>query len=149
MVRYLLFFLLFIISCNKKSSVHNVSSKADTLYKEGEQLLSKNSIEAYSKFQKALQYYYKDKDSSNISKSLICQAVAQKQIGDVFGAETTLVDALTFMKDDDESLSSTYTTMGDIKYDLKEYASAEEWYTKALNQKIDNEETKYSILNTK
>ncbi|KFF09352.1 ATP-binding protein [Chryseobacterium luteum] len=149
MVRYLLLFLLFIISCEKKTSINTVSEKADELYKAGEQQLPKNSIEAYAKFQQALQYYYKDKDSSNISKSLICQAIAQKQTGDVFGAETTLVEALNFMKDNDESLYSVYNTMGDLKYDQKEYATAEEWYTKALDQKIDEVEIKYSILNNK
>lgn len=149
MIRYLLFFLVFIVSCKEKTAVNSNTAKGNILYDEGIPLLQKNSIEAYSKFQQALQYYYKDKDSSNISKSLICQAIAQQQSGDVFGAETTLVEALNFMKEKDESLLSVYNTMGDIKYVQKEYADAEEWYAKALNLKINDIVDQYSILNNK
>lgn len=149
MIKYLFISLLIIVSCNKKTPVSHNNPKADSLYNEGIQLLQKDNTEAYSKFQQALQYYYKDKDSSSISKSLICQSIAQNQNGDVFGAETTLVEALTFLKSNDESLFSAYNTMGDIKYDQKEYAEAEKWYTKALAQKITDTQDPFSTLNNK
>nr|WP_315027601.1 hypothetical protein [uncultured Chryseobacterium sp.] len=149
MIRYLLFFLLIIVSCEKKTTISYDKTDGDRLYNEGEHLLQKNSIEAYAKFQQALRIFYKEKDSSNISKSLICQAIAQKQTGDVFGAETTLVEALNYMKDNDESLYSVYGNMGDLKYDQKEYAAAEEWYKKALKEKISFTQMEYSILNNK
>lgn len=149
MIRYLLLSLLFIVSCSKKTPASPSNPKADSLYNEGIELLQKDNTEAYSKFQQALQYYYKDKDSSSISKSLICQAVAQQKNGDVFGAETSLVEALNFLKKNDESLFSAYNTMGDIKYDQKDYAEAEKWYTKALTQKIADSQDPFSTLNNK
>ncbi|SMO56702.1 hypothetical protein SAMN06265171_102670 [Chryseobacterium rhizoplanae] len=148
MIRYLLFLLIILVSCKEKTET-NYLAKADQLYNKGTNLLLKNNLEAYSKFQQALNYYYKAKDSSNISKSLICQAIAQKYTGDIFGAETTLVDALNFMKEGDESLYSVYNTLGDIKYDQKEYSSATEWYNKALAEKNESIEKKYTILNNK
>lgn len=149
MIRYLLLSLLFIVSCSKKTPASPSNPKADSLYNEGIELLQKDNTEAYSKFQQALQYYYKDKDSSSISNSLICQAVAQQKNGDVFGAETTLVEALNFMKDNDKSLFSAYNTLGDIKYDQKDYAEAEKWYAKALTQKIIDIQDQFSTLNNK
>ncbi|REC75389.1 hypothetical protein DRF60_15785 [Chryseobacterium elymi] len=149
MVRYLLFFLVIILSCKEKVSINSNTIKGNILYDEGEQLLQKNSIEAYSKFQQALSYYHKEKDSSNISKSLICQAITQKQIGDVFGAETTLVEAIGFMKDNDESLYSLYGNIAELKYDQKEYSDAEKWYNKALAQKIDSLQIRYNVINSK
>ncbi|MGH1518426.1 ATP-binding protein [Chryseobacterium sp. JK1] len=148
MIRYLLFILLLFIACEQKTAIHN-APEADKLYDEGAQLLLKDNIEAYRKFQKALNYYYKTRDSSNISKSLICQAIAQKYTGDIFGAETTLVDALNFMKEGDESLYSAYNTLGDIKYAQKEYASAEEWYNKGLSEKNTSQKDKFDMLNNK
>ncbi|WP_343685826.1 sensor histidine kinase [Chryseobacterium gleum] len=148
MIRYLLFILMFFVACEKKQAIHNVS-QADKLYDEGANLLLKDNVEAYKKFQKALHYYYKVRDSSNISKSLICQAIAQKYTGDIFGAETTLVDALTFMKEGDESLYSAYSTLGDIKYAQKEYASAEEWYSKGLSEKNISQKDRFDMLNNK
>ncbi|WP_079243585.1 hypothetical protein [Chryseobacterium indologenes] len=148
MIRYLFFILLFFIACEKKIVIHN-APEADKLYDEGTSLLLKDNIEAYKKLQEALNYYYKTRDSSNISKSLICQAIAQKYTGDIFGAEATLVDALTFMKEGDESLYSAYSTLGDIKYAQKEYASAEEWYAKGLSEKNTSEKDKFDMLNNK
>ncbi|MDR6461243.1 signal transduction histidine kinase [Chryseobacterium vietnamense] len=148
MIRYLFFILLFFIACEKKTVIHN-APEADKLYDEGTSLLLKDNIEAYKKFQEALNYYYKTRDSSNISKSLICQAIAQKYTGDIFGAEATLVDALTFMKEGDESLYSAYSTLGDIKYAQKEYSSAEEWYAKGLSEKNTSEKDKFDMLNNK
>lgn len=152
MVRYLLFLLLFIISCEKKIIPNHSNEEGDKLYNEGTQLLQKNSLEAYSKLQEALHYYYKEKDSSNISKALICQSIAQQQLGDIFGAEATLVEALTFMNNNDESLYSVYATMGNLKYDQKAYSSSEEWHNKALAEKIPSKEqavVESGILNNK
>ncbi|PTT41256.1 hypothetical protein DBR28_04485 [Chryseobacterium sp. HMWF028] len=148
MIRYLFFILLFFIACEKKTATHN-APEADKLYEEGTGLLLKDNIEAYKKFQEALNYYYKTRDSSNISKSLICQAIAQKYTGDIFGAETTLVDALTFMKEGDESLYSAYSTLGEIKYAQKEYSSSEEWYAKGLSEKNSSQKDKFDMLNNK
>ena len=149
MIRYLLFFLLFLISCEEKSTITSNTIKGDKFYKEGEKLLLKDNIKAYSKFQEAINYYTIQKDSSNISKSLICQAIAQKYTGDVLGSETTLVEALKLMKNNDESIYSVYGTLGDLKYEQKEYSDATQWYNSALNEKIESNEAKFSILNNR
>lgn len=39
--------------------------------------------------------------------------------------------------------------MGDIKYDQKDYAEAEKWYTKALTQRIADSQDPFSTLNNK
>ena len=137
------------ISCNKKDVVSFNSSKGDKFYKEGESLLLKNNVASYSKFQQAILLYKKNKDSSNISKSLICQAIAQKYSGDILGAEATLVEALKLMKDNDESLYSVYGNLGDLKSDEKQYLQAIKWYDKALLEKINSLETRIEILNNK
>lgn len=149
MIKYLLFLLLFFISCEKKIDKNLNTSKGDKLYKEGENLLLKDNVESYLKFQQAIIFYSKNKDSSNISKSLICQAIAQKFSGDVLGAEATLVEALKLMKDNDESLYSVYGTLGDLKSEEKQYLQAITWYNKSLSEKIKSLEVKANILNNK
>ncbi|HEX7869890.1 MAG TPA: ATP-binding protein [Chryseobacterium sp.] len=116
------------------------------MYNEGTELLLKDDVKAYAKFQKAISYYSIEKDSSNISKSLICQAIAQKNKGDILGAESTLVEAIKLMKPNDESFYSVYDTMANLKLDQKEYSSAISWYNKALSEKSLSEENKINIL---
>ncbi|RXM38591.1 hypothetical protein BOQ62_16090 [Chryseobacterium sp. CH21] len=81
MLRNLFFSLLsfyFIASCKEKAETNINIVKADELYNEGINLLEKNDVKAYLKFQEAIGYYNKEGDFSNISKSLILQANAQK-----------------------------------------------------------------------
>lgn len=118
----------------------------DKLYNEGTELLLKDDVKAYSKFQQAINYYSIENDSSNISKSLICQAIAQKNKGDILGAESTLVEAIKLMKPNDESFYSVYDTMANLKLDQKEYRSAISWYNKALSEKSLLEKDKINIL---
>lgn len=94
MMKYLPFLLLFLFSCQKKIVEDQSSIEGNNLYDQGIGLLLKDDVTAYSKFQQAINYFAKQKDSSNISKSLICQAIAQKSSGDILGAEATLVEAL-------------------------------------------------------
>ncbi len=138
-----------LVSCEEKIKNNLDAINGDKLYQEGILLLQKNDLEAYKKFQSAISYYKKYNDYSNISKSLICQAIAQQGRGDIFGAESTLVEALKIMKDDDESLFSVYDTMANLKLDQKEYLQAIKWYDKALLANIPSEESKTSILNNK
>ncbi|WP_131725386.1 hypothetical protein [Chryseobacterium sp. Leaf180] len=122
-------------------------STGDKFYKEGEALLLKDQVDSYKMFQEAITYYKKSQDSSNISKSLIYQSIAQKYSGDINGAEITLVEALKMMKENDENLYSVYGTLGDLKYDQKEYSEATIWYDKALKSVQDEGGYRYNILN--
>jgi tetratricopeptide (TPR) repeat protein len=152
MIRNLLFFLFslfFIVSCKKQSETNPNITKADRLYEEGILLLEKNDVKAYLKFQEAISYYSKENDFSDISKSLILQANAQKNRGDFLGAESTLVEALKMMKENDESLYALYDTMANLKLNQNQYSQAIEWYDKALSVKIESEEKRLSILNNK
>ncbi|MGD1320363.1 tetratricopeptide repeat-containing sensor histidine kinase [Chryseobacterium sp. 2R14A] len=146
MIRYLLFIFFFFFSCQEKKTVNASTRKGDNLYNEGTELLLKDDVKAYAKFQQAISYYSIEKDSSNISKSLICQAIAQKNKGDILGAESTLVEAIKLMKPNDESFYSVYDTMANLKLDQKEYRSAISWYNKALSEKSLSEENKINIL---
>lgn len=149
MIKYLILCFLLFISCEEKISNNVDTISGDHLYQEGILLLQKNDIEAYKKFQSAISYYKKYNDYSNVSKSLICQAIAQQGSGDIFGAEATLVEALKIMKDNDESLFSVYDTMANLKLSQKEYLQAIKWYDKALSTNISSEESEISILNNK
>jgi len=120
----------------------------DQFYDKGISLFQKDDVQSYANFQKAISYYKLSHDSSNISKSLIYQANIQHIQGDYSGAEETLVEALTYMKDGDESFFSVYGTMANIKLLQKEYKSSIEWSDKALNENIDYQ-TKAKILNNK
>ncbi len=149
MIRILLFslFSLYIFnSCKENHEKNSNIIKGDKLYDEGFNLLEKNDVKAYLKFQEAISYYNKENDFSNISKSLILQANAQQNKGDFLGAESTLVEALKLMKDDDESLYSLYDTMANLKLDQHQYSQAIEWYNKALSSKIESEKDRLSIL---
>ncbi len=152
MIRNLLFFIFpffLIASCKESPQADTNIKKADRLYSEGVNLLEKNDVDAYLKLQEAISYYSKENDFSNISKSLIVQANAQKNRGDFLGAESTLVEALKMMKENDESLYALYDTMGNLKLNQNQYSQAIEWYDKALSVKIEDGEKRLSILNNK
>ncbi|MDR3023966.1 ATP-binding protein [Chryseobacterium sp.] len=152
MIRNLLFPLFsfcLIASCKDTLEINNNIVKADKLYEEGVSLLEKNDVKAYLKLQEAISYYNKESDFSNISKSLIVQANAQKNRGDFLGAESTLVEALKMMSENDESLYSLYDTMATLKLNQKQYSQAIEWYDKALSVKIESGQKRLSILNNK
>lgn len=138
-----------VICCKENTNKPINDINGDKLYMEGVELIQKNDIQAYLKFQQAIDYYLKSNDSSNISKSLICQAISQKNLGDAAGAEATLVEALKLMKDNDESLYSVYGTLADLKLNQNEYSKAIIWYDKALSEKISSTETIANILNNK
>lgn len=141
--------MFFLVSCKKEKQQSFDTINGDKFYDEGILLLQKNNIEAYKKFQQAINYYKKQKDNSNISKSLICQAIAQQGSGDIFGAEATLVEALKIIKDNDESLYSIYDTLGNLKLDQKEYEQALKWYNKALSENTIPETSRINILSNK
>ncbi len=149
MNKFLLFSLIIIISCENKRTNNVNIIKGNELYKEGEALIQKDNLKAYSKFQEAITYYNIQKDSSKISKSLIYQSIAQNYTGDILGAEATLVEALNYIKEHDESLYSVFGNLGNINYDQKEYSEAERWYKKALNEYIQSEEERANLLNNK
>lgn len=148
-MRFLFFTLLLLVSCEQKESFSLNSNEGNRLYKEGEALIQKDNLKAYSKFQEAIIYYSKLKDSSNISKSLIYQAIAQNYTGDMLGSEATLVEALNYMKEGDESFYSVFGNLGNLKYDQKEYAEAEKWFTKALQEKIKDVDERANLINNK
>ncbi|WNI35185.1 ATP-binding protein [Chryseobacterium sp. SG20098] len=152
MIRNLLFFLFsfcLVASCKDTLETNNDILKADKLYEEGVRFLEKDDVKAYLKLQEAISYYSKKNDFSNISKSLIVQANAQKNRGDFLGAESTLVEALKMMKENDESLYALYDTMANLKLNQNQYPQAIEWYDKALSVKIESEQNRLSILNNK
>ncbi|WP_267403788.1 MULTISPECIES: ATP-binding protein [unclassified Chryseobacterium] len=146
MIRYIPFLVFFLFSCKENPPTSSDALNGDKLYNEGIKLLSIDDVNAYLKFQQAIDYYSNKKDSSNISKSLICQAIAQKNRGDLLGAEETLVEAMKHMKDGDESFYSVYDTMANLKSDQKEYKDAIKWYDKALSVPINSEENRNNIL---
>lgn len=143
----LLFLLMTLFSCEKRVPTISKSSEGDKLQREGVELLQKNNIESYSKLQEALIYYIKEKDSSKISKTLIVQSIAQNYTGDVIGSEETLVEALKYMKKGDESYYSVFGSLGNLKYDQKDYIEAEEWFSKALTEKIDDFDERVNLMN--
>ncbi|WP_294209438.1 tetratricopeptide repeat-containing sensor histidine kinase [uncultured Chryseobacterium sp.] len=143
----LLSLLLVLFSCEKRNTHSPKSSEGDILQRQGVELLQKNNLESYSKLQQALIYYIKEKDSSKISKTLIVQSIAQNYTGDILGSEETLVEALKYMKKRDESYYSVFGSLGNLKYDQKDYSDAEKWYTKALAEKIDNFEERVNLMN--
>ncbi|WP_336964537.1 tetratricopeptide repeat-containing sensor histidine kinase [Chryseobacterium contaminans] len=150
MMKYLFFSLLILVSCRQeKADTNTINEGNDNLYKEGVALVQNDNVKAYSKFQQAIIHYNKLKDSVKISKSLIYQSIVQNYTGDYLGAEATLVEALNYMKEGDESYYSVYGSLGNLKYDQKEYSEAEKWYTKALAEEIKSPDEKVNLINNK
>lgn len=149
-MRYLFFCLLILVSCGKEKENLPIAHEGnDNLYKEGIALVQNDNIKAYSKFQQAIIHYSRLKDSVKISKSLIYQSIVQNYTGDYLGSEATLVEALNYMKEGDESYYSVYGSLGNLKYDQKEYSEAEKWYTKALAEEIKSIDEKANLINNK
>ncbi|SHE49097.1 hypothetical protein SAMN02787073_0474 [Chryseobacterium vrystaatense] len=150
MIRLFLFFSIFIIttSCQKNVVLDKDTAKGDAFYDRGMELFQKNDVLAYENFQKAISLYKLSHDSSNISKVLIYQANIQNSNGDYTGAEETLVEALSYMKDGDTSFYSVYGTMANIKSNQKEYSASIKWINKTLTENI-NYRTKARLLNNK
>lgn len=149
-MRYLFFCLLILVSCKQeKVNSYTADGGNDDLYKEGIALVQNDNLKAYSKFQQAIIHYSKLKDSVKISKSLIYQSIVQNYTGDYLGSEATLVEALNYMKEGDESYYSVYGSLGNLKYDQKEYSEAEKWYTKALAEEIKSFDERANLLNNK
>ncbi|WP_123912782.1 tetratricopeptide repeat-containing sensor histidine kinase [Chryseobacterium pennipullorum] len=65
------------------------------------------------------------------------------------GAEETLVEALTYMKENDPSFYSLYGTMANIKFAQKEYLASIKWSDKTLSDNSIEYDTKARILNNK
>lgn len=148
-MKFLFFSLVLLVSCEQKEAFPLNNIEGNKLYKEGEELIQKDNLKAYTKFQEAIIYYSKLKDSSKISKSLIYQGIAQNYTGDILGSEASLVEALNYMKEGDESFYSVFGTLGNLKYDQKEYAEAEKWFTKALREKIEKFDERVNLINNK
>lgn len=149
-MRYLFFCLLILVSCGQdKENLPTATEGNDNLYKAGIALVQNDNIKAYSKFQQAIIHYSRLKDSVKISKSLIYQSIVQNYTGDYLGSEATLVEALNYMKEGDESYYSVYGSLGNLKYDQKEYSEAEKWYIKALGEGIKSIEEKANLINNK
>ncbi|AZA81275.1 hypothetical protein C1637_01485 [Chryseobacterium lactis] len=150
MARFIFFLILLsCISCKKHKITNENTEIGDTFYTKGSELFQRNDIEAYKNFQKAISYYKLSHDSSNISKALIFQANIQNNKGDYMGAEETLVEALTYMKENDSSFYSLYGTMANIKFDQKEYKEAIKWSDKTLSESNIEYDTKARLLNNK
>lgn len=148
-MKFLFFSVVLLVSCEQKEASPLNNIEGNKLYKEGEELIQKDNLKAYTKFQEAIIYYSKQKDSSKISKSLIYQGIAQNYTGDILGSEASLVEALNYMKEGDESFYSVFGTLGNLKYDQKEYAEAEKWFTKALREKIEKFDERVNLINNK
>ncbi len=108
---------------NKKATAYQ--DKADTYY-------------AKAKYDSAFYYYTQAKVSfdsihnkKNIAYCLLQMARAQQTMGDYFGSEANLIDALLYMKKDKEYLPATNILLGISAKELKNYEDALLYYGKA------------------
>ncbi len=101
----------------------------------------------------AFYYYHQSKneylnldDHIGIGKNYINMAIIQTNEGDYFGSEKSAIDALTHLKNANDSslLFSTYNALAISSGMRKNYGEEQYWYTKAEN--ISNDESQKVVL---
>ena len=134
---FCVFFCFLFLACNEsdekmvqKSAAVKEHNKKATDYQ--------NKADAYyaqAKYDSAFYYYARAKISfdsienkKNIAYCLLQMARAQQTMGDYFGSEDNLIEALHFIKEDNEYLPAANNLLGISAKELKNYEDALRYY---------------------
>lgn len=134
---FCVFFCFLFLACNqidnqevKKSTVDKERNKKATAYQD-----KADTYYAQAKYDSAFYYYSQAKVSfdsihnkGNIAYCLLQMARAQQTMGDYFGSEANLIDALPYMKKDKEYLPAANILLGISAKELKNYEDALRYY---------------------
>lgn len=132
------FFLLLILFSCQENKINKLTSKnGDELYSKGESLFNKDNDSAYFYFNQALEFYKKNNDSISSSSTLIYLSFIQNSEGDYYGSVEASIEALRFLGNKKNNVTSIYNSIAIAKNNLKEYDEAVSWYEKALSSTDD------------
>ncbi len=108
---------------------------AKIYFEMGYYYLGKNrSDSAYYYFNHSKEEFSLIHDTSFVAKNFINMAIAQKNEGDYYGSEETVVEALKLLKTrkDFASMAFAYNILAISKADQKDYSQAKEYYNQSL-----------------
>ncbi|UQB70307.1 tetratricopeptide repeat-containing sensor histidine kinase [Epilithonimonas zeae] len=136
MKSYIFFLFVFIYSCSEKT--FSDTKPVNNFYEKAWEYLDKReNINAFIEFEKAKDYFLKERDSFGIGKCLMNMAIIQEKMGDGFGSQETAINALSYFNEKNighqDYLSTNYNTLGITASKLKNYNNAVKFYKKALS----------------
>ncbi len=132
---------------NNKIEIKNNITQAEQFYK------NHNNIDsAFFYYNKAKLICDPNTDPGNYVSILNCMAEIQSHHGDFLGSETTIKNALPYLKSvkDQTQIWNTYTILGSNALQTYRFTVAEKYFNKALNLNIDENRkslTKSNIAN--
>jgi len=160
-IQIIIFFIITIItlfSCQKKTGntvkelnnkieIKNNITQAEQFYKD-----HNNIDSAFFYYNKAKLICDPNADPGNYVSILNCMAEIQSHHGDFLGSETTIKNALPYLKSvkDQTQIWNTYTILGSNALQTYRFTVAEKYFNKALNLNIDENRkslTKSNIAN--
>tara|TARA_R110002051_G_scaffold181774_1_gene251329 strand:+ start:98067 stop:100043 length:1977 start_codon:yes stop_codon:yes gene_type:complete len=103
---------------------------------------------AYYYYNESKRYYFAINDSLKVGSCLLNMSILQIGVGDYYGSENTIREALSFLENHEYSNTtrSLYNNFGITSYELEQFKESLYWYEKALDlTKIDH--AKAVILN--
>lgn len=132
---------------NNKIEIKNNITQAEQFYKD-----HNNIDSAFFYYNKAKLICDPNTDPGNYVSILNCMAEIQSHHGDFLGSETTIKNALLYLKSvkDQTQIWNTYTILGSNALHTYNFTDAEKYFNKALNLNIDENRkslTKSNIAN--
>lgn len=133
-------FLLLIFSCQstEKKQIEEESSSDNKAYNIAWEFYEKQeSDSAYIYFNKAKDIFLIQNNKHQAAKCLINMAYISHYKGDWFGSQELNIDAIKLLnpqiKEEKETLSSAYNSLGQSTHELKNYNEAINYYQKAID----------------
>ncbi len=144
---FCVFFCFLFLACNQldnkvvqEKTIDKESNKKATTYQD-----KADTYYAQAKYDSAFYYYTQAKVSfdsihnkKNIAYCLLQMARAQQTMGDYFGSEDNLIDALPYIKGDNEYLPAANNLLGISAKELRNYKDALQYYKNTYELATDS-----------
>jgi signal transduction histidine kinase len=141
---FLLFFLLLLASCKETTvadSPQKVNSHKGYDYRKKADLFVNETRpdSAYYYYNLSKDDFLQHSDSLNVVYNLLIMAQIQKLSGDYYGCESTISEALPFLKSTDTTyLPEAYNVLGMCHQELFNYTKAIDYFSQAINLTNDS-----------
>lgn len=137
-------FLLLIFSCQstEKKQIEQESSSENKAYDIAWEFYdNQENDSAYVYFNKAKDIFLKQNNKHQAAKCLINMAYISYNKGDLFGSQELNIEAIKFLnlnnKEEKETLSSAYNSLGQSTHELGNYKEAINYYQKSIDYSTD------------
>ncbi len=127
------YLFLFIIACDKHTSIKNNTYEKATLYRN-----NKNEDSAFIFYYKAKEIFLENKDSLGAAKALINMSIIQCNQNDYYGSIETGIEVKKLLNNKKDSiaknlLASELNTIAIASKNLKDFNTAIQYYQKAIS----------------